>query len=581
MRSSRFVGILITGAVLVAASLYLRGGRDDATSIEPVSAGGRIVAAIRSEPRSYNRLVELGQTGELINRLTQARLVRVNRATFELEPWLAERWESSDDGLRHTLHLRQGVAWSDGTPFTSADVVFSLQAVHDPRVKSPLAASLMAGGQPIRAEAPDPATVVMVYAAPSGPGIRLLDGLPILPQHKLESALNDGTFADVWGPATPPADLVGLGPFLVREYQPGQRMILERNPRYWRTAPDGRPLPYLDSIVLEVVLDQNAELLRLQGGDLDLTSAELRPEDFVVVRRLEQQGALRIVELGIGTDPDGFWFCLKPEVKQRDPRFAFLQKREFRQAISHAVDREAFVETVFLGDGMPLWGPITRGNTRWFSPDVPRYPYDLDRARQLLASIGLEDRNGNGVVEDAAGTEARFTVITQKGITYYERGTTVLRDQAAMIGIALDIAPLEQGLLVDRLMACNYDAVYFRPLMSDLDPAGNLDLWLSSGGSHLWNMKQETPATGWEAQMDELMLEQASTIDDDRRRELFNEVQRIWAENAPALYFAAPRLYVAHSARLRGVVPAVQRPAVLWNADSLSVADAAARADER
>lgn len=581
MRSSRFVGILITATVLVAAAFYLRGGRDDATSLEPVSTGGRIVAAIRAEPRSYNRLVEAGQTGELINTLTQARLVRINRATFELEPWLAERWESSDDGLRHTLHLRQGVTWSDGTPFTSADVVFSLRAAHDPRVKSPVASSLMAGGQPIRAEAADPATVVMTYAAPSGPGVRLLDGLPILPKHKLESALDGGTFADAWGAATPPADLVGLGPFLVREYQPGQRMVLERNPRYWRAAPDGRPLPYLDSIVLEVVTDQNAELLRLQGRDLDLTSSELRPEDFVVVRRLEQQGMVRIVELGIGTDADGFWFCLKPEVKRGDPRFAFVQKREFRQAISHAVDREAFVETVFLGEGMPLWGPITLGNSRWFSPDVPRYPYDLDRARMLLASIGLEDRNGNGVVEDAAGTEARFTVITQKGVTYYERGTTVLRDQAAMIGIALDIAPLEQGLLVDRLLKCNYDAIYFRPLMSDFDPAGNLDLWLSSGGSHLWNMAQKMPATEWEAQIDKLMLEQASTTDEKRRRELFHEVQRIWAENAPALYFAAPRLFVAHSARLQGVVPAVQRPAVLWNADSLSVADGSAATDER
>jgi peptide/nickel transport system substrate-binding protein len=228
-----------------------------------------------------------------------------------------------------------------------------------------------------------------------------------------------------------------------------------------------------------------------------------------------------------------------------------------------------------------VWGPITSGNPRWFSPDVPRYPYDLARARELLAGIGLEDRNGNGVVEDPAGTEARFTVMTQKGITYYERGTTVLRDQAAMIGIALDIAPVEQGLLVDRLLECNYDAIYFRPLMSDLDPAGNLDLWLSSGSTHLWNMGQETPATAWEAQIDTLMHEQASTIDEERRRQLFNDVQRIWAENAPVLYFAAPRLFVAHSARLQGVVPAVQRPAVLWNADSLSVSGAAETPEER
>jgi peptide/nickel transport system substrate-binding protein len=578
MRGARFVGPLITAAIVVAVALYYRGGADTAPGGTPAaSRGGQIVGSIRSEIRSYNRFVESGQTADLIYTLTQARLVRINRASFELEPWLAERWESSDDGLRHTIHLRQGVTWSDGAPFTSADVLFSLQAALDPAVRSVIADSLTINGQPIRAESPDAVTVVFTYPAPSGPGLRLLDGLPIFPRHKLEAALTAGKFRDAWTTSAPPAEIVGLGPFMVREYTPGQRVVLDRNPRYWRKTSDGQPLPYLDRVVLEVVQDQNAELLRLQSGALDTTSAELRPEDYAAVRRSQQEGKLRIVELGIGTDPDAFWFCLKPEAKARDPRFAFVQKREFRQAISHAVDREAFAETVFLGDGVPIWGPITPGNWLWFSTEVPRYQYDLARARELLKSIGLEDRNGNGVVEDSAGTEARFTVITQKGITYYERGLTVLREQAAMIGIALEAAPIDQQTAVKRLLSCDYDAIYFRAVMTDLDPAGNMDLWLSSGQSHLWNLNQAKPATDWEAQIDALMTEQASTTNPQRRRELFNQVQKTWAENAPALYFAAPRLFYAHSTRLMGVVPSVQRPPVLWNADSLSVSDARLR----
>jgi len=127
--------------------------------------------------------------------LMQGRLVRINRSTFELEPWLAERWESNDDGRTHTLHLRQGVTWSDGAPFTSEDVLFSLRAAYDPKVESPVASSLMIGGQPIAAKAPDASTVVLTYPFPSGPGVRLLDMLPILPKHKLESALSAGNFA--------------------------------------------------------------------------------------------------------------------------------------------------------------------------------------------------------------------------------------------------------------------------------------------------------------------------------------------------------------------------------------------------
>ena len=577
VKYSRLTGVLITAAVFVALVAAWRGCQPGvqpspaAAVSEPPAHGGQIVASLRAEPRSFNRLVTGDQTSDLLYTLTQGRLVRVNRATFELEPWLAERWESSDGGRTHTLHLRQRVTWSDGTPFTSADVLFSVRAVFDATVKSVVASSLMVGGQPIRATAPDDSTVVLAYAAPSGPGLRLLDMLPILPRHKLESALLAGTLGKAWDTSTPPADIVGTGPFLVREYLPGQRIVLDRNPRYWRTAPDGGALPYLDRLVLEIVPDQNAELLRLQSGATDLTHSELRSDDYIPVRRAEAEGTLTMIELGLSPDADAFWFCLKGETKQRDPRFVFVQKREFRQAISHAVDREAFAQTVFLGEAVPIWGPVTPGNRLWFSPNLPRYPYDLARARELLKGIGLEDRNGNGVVEDTAGTEARFTVITQRGLGYYERGTTVLREQVAQIGIALDIVPLEFGAMVTRLLACDYDAIYMRPLATDLDPAGNLDMWLSSGSAHLWNMQQATPATEWERRVDALMLEQAATLDEEQRRKLFEQVQALVAENLPVLYFAAPRLYYAHSRRVQGVLPSVMRPPVLWNADSLSV----------
>ena len=529
------------------------------------------MGSIRAEPRTFNRLVARDQTSDLLSTLMQARLVRMNRETFELEPWLAESWESTADGRTHTLHLRSGVTWSDGTPFTSADVLFSLQAVYDPKVESVAASALTVAGQPIRAIAPDSQTVILTFAAPSGPGLRLLDGLTILPKHKLESRLADGTFAQAWDSKTPPADIVGLGPFVLREYQPGQRIVLDRNPRYWRTAPDGTQLPYLDRVVLEIVPDQNAELLRLQGGDTDLTMSELRPEDYVPVRRSEDEGRLKLIELGVGPDADAFWFCLKPEAKKADPRFAFVQKPEFRQAISHAVDRERFAETVFLGAAVPVWGPITPGNQPWFWPDLPRYPHDDGRSRELLKSIGLEDRNGNGVVEDANGTEARFTVITQQGVGWYDRGTAVLREEAAGVGIALEIAPLEFGTMIQRMLACDYDAIYMRPILTDLDPAVNSDFWFSSGDGHFWNLQQRTPATEWERRIDIIMQEQAASLDPARRQQLFRDVQRIVAENLPVLYFAAPRMYYAHSTRVMGVRPSVLRPPALWNADSLSV----------
>jgi peptide/nickel transport system substrate-binding protein len=162
-------------------------------------------------------------------------------------------------------------------------------------------------------------------------------------------------------------------------------------------------------------------------------------------------------------------------------------------------------------------------------------------------------------------------VITQRGIGSYERGLTVVRDQAARVGIALEIALLESGAMIDRILACNYDAVYMKLVASDLDPASNLDLWLSSGSFHVWNIGQKTPATEWEQRIDTLMQEQAAAVDPARRRALFDQVQQLFAEQLPVLYFAAPRMYAGHSARLTGVVPSVIRPQLLWTVDTLGV----------
>jgi peptide/nickel transport system substrate-binding protein len=568
---SRLVFVVAVVALLIAAVALWRRGLTPETPAAP-RRGGQLVGSIRAEPRTFNRLIARDTVADLVALLTQGRLVRLNRVTFELEPWLAERWDASADGRTFTLHLRPGVTWSDGTPFTSADVLFSLEAIFTPGSGAILGSALMVGEQPIKATAPDAQTVVVTYPAPFGPGLRILDNLWIVPKHKLEPALRSGTFGTAWSTSTPPAEMVGTGPFMVSAYQPGQRLVLERNPRYWRKDESGTQLPYLDRVVLEIVPDQNAEVLRLTSGNIDLTQSELRPDDYTPVKRVADQGRLRLIDLGVGPDADAFWFCLKPEARKHDPKFAFVQKPEFRQAISHAVNREQFAETVFLGAAVPIWGPITPGNKPWFSPNVPRYPYDPARATELLKGIGLEDRNGNGTVEDAKGTEANITVITQRGNTALERGSAALRDDLAKVGIVLNIVPLELGTMIKQMLSSDYEAIYYRFLASDLDPAVNKDLWLSSGSAHVWNLEQKEPATEWERRIDALMREQASTLDPARRTELFNQVQRILAENLPIIYFVAPRLYYAESTRVTGATPSVMRPPVLWNPDVISVA---------
>jgi peptide/nickel transport system substrate-binding protein len=174
------------------------------------------------------------------------------------------------------------------------------------------------------------------------------------------------------------------------------------------------------------------------------------------------------------------------------------------------------------------------------------------------------------MLEDPKGSDVRFTLLTQRGHSVRERASAVLADDLKRIGIAVDVVPLEFGALVERVTTMNFDAAYLGFRASDTDPAVNLDLWLSSAAFHFWNPSQASPATEWERRIDELMLEQIAASDDVERKRLFDEVQQLFAEFVPAIYFAAPRVFVATSSRVANASPALLEPLMLWNADMLA-----------
>ena len=547
---------------------------DNATEIvlsDVSTRGGQLIGSLRSEPRSFNRIVARDVPADLYANLTGSRLVRVNRATQEIEPALAETWTESPDHLTYTLALRDGVKWSDGTPFTSADVLFSFKAIYDPKVDSPLASSLKIGGQPLVVTAPDAKTVVVKFPHTFGPGLALLDNVHLAAKHKFEGALKAGTFAQAMAASTPPGDLVSLGPFKLTSYSSGQRLVFDRNPLYWNHDAAGVQLPYMDQVVLEIVPDQNAELVRLQSGQFDMLQQQVRPEDIATLRPLEQQGKLKLLELGVSADADLFFFNLRSSYWDKDPRRDWIMRKEFRKAISHAIDREAFANTVFLGAGVPIWGPVTPGNQKWFSPNVPRYGYSLERAKEILEGIGLINRDADPWLEDSKGTEARFSVIGYRGNSSVERGSAILRDELAKIGVRVDVVLLEQGALIQRMQSGDFESIMFVMFQTNLDPAMNPDFWLSSGSAHVWNIGQSKPATDWEKEIDDQMVTVMSSVDQAERKKAFDDIQKIFAENLPALYFVAPRLYMGVSGRVGGLTPAILRPQLLWNAERMTV----------
>ena len=547
LRSIRFV--------VAALSLALAGCRA-APSSNKGSNAHELLVSVRTEPRNFTRLGAREEATDLVALLLHAGLVRINRTTDEVEPWLAESWSVSADERQFTIKLRPNLQFSDGHALTADDVVFSFEAsyaVND---------TMKVGGKPLAVKAVDEATVIVTFPQPFAPGMRLLDNLVILPRHKLESALKNGTLAKAWGVSTPPSDLVGAGPFVLASYQPGQRLVFDRNPRYWRRDARGEVLPYLDRLTLDVIPDENTQLLRMQSGETDATGSALPAESYASLKQGATAGKIRLYDLGAGLYPDMLWFNLKPGAFAGDPRASWIQRDELRQAISLAVDRKTFLDTVFLGAGVPMFGPVSPANKRWHWAGTPETPHDPERARQLLASIGITPSN-----------PARFTIATMKGRPSFERAVTVIRDELKKIGVTVDTAALEGNALIQEILVVRkYDAAYFNFSLSDTDPAMSPDFWTSAGSEHIWNPEQKTPAAPWEARIDELYRQQVGAVQDHERKRLFNEIQKIFVEHQPIVYFAAPRVFVASSMRVGNAAPSVVPPRLLWSPDTLTIA---------
>ena len=465
-----------------------------------------------------------------LEQLTGAPLARVNRGTDQVEPWLAQSWIASEDHLTYTVKLRPGVTSAGGVPLTSAAVISAL---------GPIAAM----GQPVTLRMLDSLTLEMRFVAPFAPAMRLLDRHPI----------------------------PGFGPF-VEDAAAAKRSaprVLRRNPNYWRKAADGSPLPYLDEIVLAAGASQ--------GKQHDFADNAIAAEDFEALKKAEQSGNVRLFELGPGLDADALWLSASAAPPLRrdegpaptDERL-WLTSETLRLAISAAVDRRAYCKHVFYGACDPMAGPVSPANLAWFNPDFPLGQANPELARAMLAELGLRDRNGDGILDDAALRPLRFSLLIRNDVASSARAATFLGDTMKAIGILMDVTPLSAAALAGRRQKGAYDAIYDRIEVSDTDPAMNLDFWLSSGATHVWNPARSSPPADWERQIDRLMIKNASTVDRVERLQAFVDAQKLYLQHMPAIFFGAPHVRVTTGTRTLNATPSPLRPHLLWNADSLA-----------
>lgn len=552
----------------------LLGGMHWAADSEIGVRGGRLVVAQTGGPRSFNRLLTSDQDTAAFSEAIMASLVTINRQTQRVDPMLAERWSLSKDGRVLTLHLRKDVRFSDGRPFTADDVLFTFVVILDDAIRSVAAPRLTMDGKKVRVEKMDTYRVRMTFPQTLAVADRLLDGIPILPRHVLEPYYKKGTLSTAWNLSAVPASIVGLGPFRLKQVTAGQRVVVERNPYYWRRDSKGQPLPYLDEIVFEIIPEKGTQLLKFQQGQLDVLKP-LDGQEAAALRDLERKGTVKVFDVGPSLINDVLWFNQddaknpksgKPWIEPY--RLRWFQTPAFRQAVSYAIDREAILRVVFGRYAAPSWGPVTPGNRLWYNGSVPRYPYNPHKARSLLE--GAQFRYKDAQLYDRDGHSVTFVLSTNAGNAIRQKMSAMIQQDLAQIGIKVTLAPTDTRTFLNQIDDYHdYEAGLLSLLSGDTDPSAEMNVLLSRGSGHWWHVRQSRPATPWEERIDRLMVEQLHTLDPARRKRLFDEVQFIMAEQQPFIYLSARHLIVAAKTRLANVKPAVLNDFILWNCDEL------------
>ena len=556
---------LLAGRQAIAQEDLLR------TTSDPGTPGGKLVIAQRSEPRTFNPVVAIDQNSLGVNARMMGDLIHINRATQKTEPALARSWTVSKDGTQFTVKLRRGLRFSDGAPFDADDVLFSFKVYLDEQVHSPQRDLLTISGKPITLQKIDAYTVRFTFPAPYSAAERVFDGVAILPRHLLEKDYQEGKINQAWTLSTLPEKMAGLGAFRLKQVVPGDRIVLERNPNYWKIDAKGQRLPYLDEITFVVVPTQDAQVIRFQAGDSQLISG-LSADNFAVLEPEQKTRHFKLYDAGPGLEYNFLMFNLNddterlPEITRKQKWFRDVR---FRQAVSAAIDRAGIVRLVYRNRGAAIATHVSPGNKAWFNSSIPAPARSLPRARELLQAAGFSWKAGNTLV-DSSGQPVEFTILVSSSNTQRGQIATLVQEDLKAIGIAAHVVPMESRSANDRVLnSHDFEAIVMGLVSGDADPTPDMNILMSNAQTHLWHLGQKTPATPWEAELDRLMQQQLVTLNYQQRKKIYDRVQEVLAQQLPMVYLASPNILVGAQEDLGNFRPAIIEQYTFWNADEL------------
>ena len=510
--------------------------------------GGQLRFCLRAEPKTFDPLKVEDDASVSIRYLTGGVLVRLNRQTQVLEPELAQSWKVSKDGRQISFKLRAGISFSDGTPFSAEDVAYTVRQLMDPALHSPTGDAFRSAPGNVETKIISPNQISVTFPAPVAGLDRLFDQVAILSAHSAKK------------------EMAVLGPFVVADYKPGTNVLLKRNPNYWETDTQGRKLPYLDSISLDIQPNRDVEMLRFKRGEVDLINS-LDSEYF---DKLAVTSPQLVHDAGASLDSEQMWFNEVAKAPLPTYKKNWFRSAAFRRAISQAINRDDLSRVVFRGHAQPAVGPFSSANKFWFNSKLKPAVYSPEASLKALQAESF--RLENGALKDRGGNDVVFSIITNSGNKYRERMAVLIQEDLQKIGIHVNVVTLDFPSLIERMtQTFDYEAILLGLTNVGLDPNEEMNVWLSSSENHQWNPQQKTPETAWEAEIDRLMRAQASGVDAKKRKESFDRVQEIVVEQAPFIFLVNRNALSAVSNPVQGASPVILHPQTFWNAERMTV----------
>lgn len=582
--------------VLLLNTALIIGGCNP-TTVSTEAAQSQLVLHSLSDPKTFN--YALKSEFPNIFPFTFEGLTFVNDSTGKIEPALAESWESFDNNKRFIFTLRQDLKWSDGVPLTADDVIFTYEdIVFNPEIATDQKDVLRIGRNRLfpKIRKLDNRRIEFILPEPFAPFLRITsgaqDGVVILPKHILSESITskdangNPKFASTWGTDTKPENIVVNGAYRIVNYTPSERVILQRNPHYWRKDEQGNSQPYIERIVWQIVESTETALLQFRSGGLDITDGwgAMPSENFGLLKREEKRGKFKIYTDGTRPGTNFISFNLNKGKRNGKPLIDPIKSRwfntvEFRQAVAYAIDRQSLINNTFRGLGELQNSPISVQSPYYISPKegLKVYNYNPDRSKQLLAKAGFKF-NEQGQLIDQAGNRVRFTLMTNaENKTRVAIGAQI-KQNLAKIGIQVDFNPIAFNTLVDKLSNTLNWECYLLGFTGGVEPNDGANVWSTDGGLHSFNQKpqqgqpplENREVADWEAEIGRLYIEGAREVNEAKRKAIYAKTQQITQEYLPMIYLVNPLSMSAVRDRIAGVNYNALG-GVVWNIHELKV----------